>query len=267
MGTSPPSCFLRLDTLTKFRSPWGYTRALSSQVSRYYHSWSDFPHWLDDGINPLLLNDDSKKFTPLLATMLDAIPTICGSLQPSNLRIDIPRSCLEESLVDRETLSSIIFLSLLLFPSSQERKIYTESNHEDNHPGEGWNIYRPIFFSPLFDSVLLVASGMLARFYILLTTTGRLINRQQFKQSAVCDITLSLSAPFLDWKPRLLLRRPTVWISRAFSPPARSTYTGIDFTFVYVYIYIRIYISLTACTTVAFRAILSTKAEPANNYA
>lgn len=118
MGTSPPSCFLRLDTLTKFRSPWGYTRALSSQVSRYYHSWSDFPHWLDDGINPLLLNDDSKKFTPLLATMLDAIPTICGSLQPSNLRIDIPRSCLEESLVDRETLSP------LLFPFSRKKNLH-----------------------------------------------------------------------------------------------------------------------------------------------
>lgn len=73
-----PVCSLRLDTLTKFRSPWGYTRALSSQVSRYYHSWSDFPHWLDDGINPLLLNDDSKIHTA---------PGHDARRNPNNLRI------------------------------------------------------------------------------------------------------------------------------------------------------------------------------------
>lgn len=84
MGTSRVSSLPRVFPSTwhshkiSKRSPWGYTRALSSQVSRYYHSWSDFPHWLDDGINPLLLNDDSKIHTA---------PGHDARRNPNNLRI------------------------------------------------------------------------------------------------------------------------------------------------------------------------------------
>lgn len=71
-------------------------RALSSFT--HYHSSSDFPHghWLDDGI--ILFENSHRSWPPYDARRN---PTICGSLQPSNLRIDT-RTHLEESLVARE---------------------------------------------------------------------------------------------------------------------------------------------------------------------
>lgn len=97
---SSSPCFLQLNTLTNFeQSPVrGDTRGRALSSFTHYHSSSDFPHghWLDDGI--ILFENSHRSWPPYDARRN---PTICGSLQPSNLRIDT-RTHLEESLVARE---------------------------------------------------------------------------------------------------------------------------------------------------------------------
>lgn len=148
---SSSPCFLQLNTLTNFeQSPVrGDTRGRALSSFTHYHSSSDFPHghWLDDGI--ILFENSHRSWPPYDARRN---PTICGSLQPSNLRIDT-RTHLEESLVARERTSFPPLRSIISF--SKKRKNQIKDNHRLG--GEKYYVYqtqvtRPIFLSPLFDS-------------------------------------------------------------------------------------------------------------------